>query len=79
MPALQREAISQVRVPDLAVEAGPAAELEPVAEQRREAEQAVADDEVVAAEQVRAEAAAEAARHLQTRTRKRSSLRSIRI
>ena len=74
MPALQREAISQVRVPDLAVEAGPAAELEPVAEQPVVVVQGGAVDvEAVPAQQVRAEAEAEAVRRSQTRTRKISN------
>ena len=58
----------------LALEAEPAAELERVAEQPLVVEQAEADD---AAEQARLAVAAEAVRHLQTRTRRRSSRRSI--
>ena len=78
VPALQREAISQVRVPDLALEAEPAAVLEPVLELVAALEPVVDDAAVVAQqEQVRAEVAAEAVRRSQTRTRKRSSWRSI--
>jgi hypothetical protein len=73
VPAHQREAISQVRVLDLALEA------EPVAEQPVVVQAVAVDVAAVPAqqEQVLAEVAVEAVRRLQTRTRKRSSWRSI--
>jgi hypothetical protein len=81
VPELQREAISGPRVAELVVaaELQRAAELEVVAEPLRAVEQAGAvDAPEVAEERVRAEVAAEAAHLSQTRTRSRSSLRSIR-